>query len=137
TGIINFAKGSVTAPPQMTTDELKALVSAARSLNKQTFAHASGDAGIEHAIQAGVDSIEHGYFLREDQLSTIRDTRVAWVPTFVPLQKQIDFADIMGWNDDVIASIRGILDQHAKMLYKAYQMGVVLIAGSDAGSVAV
>src|SRR5690606_20538359 len=57
TGIINFAKGSVTAPPQMTTDELKALVSAARSLNKQTFAHASGDAGIEHAIQAGVDSI--------------------------------------------------------------------------------
>src|SRR5690606_36256758 len=43
TGIINFKKGAVTAAPQMTLEEVRALVEAASALGKQTFAHASGD----------------------------------------------------------------------------------------------
>lgn len=134
TGIINFKKAAVTAEPQMTTAEVAELVDAAKSFGRQTFAHASGDVGIDRAIDGGVDSIEHGFFLREDQLARIRDRQTAWVPTFAPVQKQVDHAAIMGWDDEIIANLRGILDRHALSLAKAHDMGVLIVAGSDAGS---
>jgi imidazolonepropionase-like amidohydrolase len=134
TGIINFKKGAVTAEPQMTTEEVSKLVSAGKSFGKQTFAHASGDTGIERAIEGGVDSIEHGFFLRDDQLAKLRDLQIAWVPTFAPVQEQIDHADVMGWDQEVVSNLKKILDAHAASLVKAHRMGVQIIAGSDAGS---
>jgi imidazolonepropionase-like amidohydrolase len=134
TGIINFKKGAVTAEPQMTTDEVRMLVVAAKTLGRQTFAHASGDAGIERAIDGGVDSVEHGFFVRADQLAKMRDRQIAWVPTFAPVQEQVDHADVMGWDTEVVSNLKKILDQHAASLVKAHEMGVRIIAGSDAGS---
>lgn len=134
TGIINFKKGAVTTEPQMTTDEIRELVAAAKSFGKQTFAHASGDAGIERAIDGSVDSIEHGFFVRDDQLAKMRDRQIAWVPTFAPVQEQVDHADLMGWDAKVVSNLEKILEQHAKSLVKAYEMGVQIVAGSDAGS---
>ena len=43
----------------MTAAEVTELVAAAKSFDRQTFAHASGDAGIENAVEGGVDSVEH------------------------------------------------------------------------------
>jgi imidazolonepropionase-like amidohydrolase len=134
TGIINFKKGAVTTEPQMTTEEIRALAAAAQAYGRQTFAHASGDAGIERAIEGGVDSIEHGFFVRDDQLAKMRDRNIAWVPTFAPVQRQIDHADRMGWDAQVVANLEKILDKHAESLLKAHRLGVTLMAGSDAGS---
>jgi imidazolonepropionase-like amidohydrolase len=134
TGIINFKQGAVTAAPQMTTEEIGAIVVAAKSHNRQTIAHGSGDDGLERVIEGGVDSIEHGFFLRDDQLAKMRDRNVAWVPTFSPVQKQVDHADRLGWDAQVVANLRKILDRHAASLVKAHAMGVQVIAGSDAGS---
>ena len=134
TGIINFKKGAVTSEPQMTTEEISELVNAAKSFGKQIFAHASGDAGIERAIGAEVDSIEHGFFLRDDQLAKMRDRQIAWVPTFAPVQEQVDHADVMGWDGEVVSNLKKILENHATSLMKAHSMGVQIIAGSDAGS---
>ncbi len=134
TGIINFKKAAVTAEPQMTTEEVAELVAVAKSFNRQTFAHASGDIGIDRAIDGGVDSIEHGFFLRDDQLAKLRGRHIAWVPTFAPVQKQVDHAEIMKWEPDIVTNLRGILDRHAASLAKAHALGVTIIAGSDAGS---
>ncbi len=134
TGIINFKAGAVTAAPQMTTEEISELTAAAKSFGKQTFAHASGDDGIERVIDGGVDSIEHGFFIRADQLSKMRDRQIAWVPTFAPVQKQVVYANLMGWDAGVVLNLKGILDQHASALVKAHELGVQIIAGSDAGS---
>jgi imidazolonepropionase-like amidohydrolase len=137
TGIINFKKGAVTTEPQMTTAEVAEIVAAAKSFGRQTFAHASGDIGIDRAIDGGVDSIEHGFFLRDDQLAKLRDRNIAWVPTYAPVQEQVDHADVMGWDVAIVANLRRILDQHAFTLVRAHAMGVLIIAGSDAGSVGV
>jgi len=134
TGIINFKKGAVTTEPQMTTEEIRELIAAAASFGKQTLAHASGDAGIERAIEGGVDTIEHGFFVRPDQLAKMRDRQIAWVPTFAPVQRQIDYASWMGWDEEVASNLRRVLDQHAETLLRAHEMGVAIIAGSDAGS---
>jgi len=137
TGIINFKKAQVTSEPQMTTEEIAQLVAAAKSFGRQTFAHSSGDTGIDRVIDGGVDSVEHGFFVRDDQLARMRDRRTAWVPTFAPVREQIDHADVMGWDPEVVANLKGILDRHAASLVKAHQMGVLIVAGSDAGSVGV
>jgi imidazolonepropionase-like amidohydrolase len=134
TGIINFKQGAVIAAPQMTTEEIGAIVAAAKSHHRQTIAHGSGDEGLERAIEGGVDSIEHGFFLRDDQLAKMRDRQVAWVPTFSPVQKQVDHADRFGWDAHVVANLSKILDRHAATLVKAHDLGVQVIAGSDAGS---
>ncbi len=134
TGIIDFNRGAVTTRPQMTTEEIRELVAAAEFLGKQTFAHASGDDGIERTIDGGVDSMEHGFFVRADQLAKMRDRQIAWVPTFAPVQKQVDHASIMGWDMHVVGNLKMILDRHAAALVKAQELGVQIIAGSDAGS---
>lgn len=137
TGIIDFKKAQVTSAPQMTLEEVAQLVAAAKSFDRQTFAHASGDIGIDSVIDGGVDSVEHGFFVRDDQLARMRDRRTAWVPTFAPVQKQIDHADLMGWSPEITNNLRGILDRHSASLDRAHKMGVLIIAGSDAGSVGV
>jgi len=134
TSSINFEKGAVTSKPQMTAEEIHELVSAAKLFGKQTFAHASGDAGIENAIEGGVDSVEHGFFIRDDQLAKMRDRQIGWVPTFVPVQKQLEHAKLLGWNSQVISNLKKILAQHIASLVKAQKIGVQIIAGSDAGA---
>jgi len=137
TGIIDFKKAQVTSLPQMSLEEITQLVAAAQSFNRQTFAHASGDVGIEYVIEGGVDSVEHGFFVRDDQLARMRDRRTAWVPTFAPVQEQIDHADVMGWSEEIAANLRGIIERHSASLVRAHEMGVLIVAGSDAGSVGV
>jgi imidazolonepropionase-like amidohydrolase len=134
TGIINFKKAAVTAEPQMTVEEVAEIVSAAKAHERQTFAHASGDTGIDRAIGGGVDSVEHGFFVRDDQLALMRDRQIAWVPTFAPVQEQVDHADRMGWDSEIVGNLQRILERHGESLCKAHEFGVLIVAGSDAGS---
>ncbi len=134
TGIINFAKGAVTAAPQFSTEDVRALVQASHARKRLVMAHASGDAGIECALEGGVDTIEHAYFVRDDQLARMRDRRTAWVPTFTPVREQLDHADQMGWSAEIVDHLKRILDGHAASLARALAMGVPVLVGSDAGS---
>ncbi len=133
-GIINFKEGWVTVPPQMVVEEVRALVEAAKGLGRQTFAHASGAEGVENSIEGGVNTVEHGFFITEDQLMRMRDRQIGWAPTFAPVQLQIDRASELGWDETVVGHLKRIIDSHQTMLHRAHEMGVVVIAGSDAGS---
>src|SRR4029079_6959407 len=55
--------------PQLTPDEMAALIDEAHRLRKKVAAHCHGDRAARYAIMAGVDSIEHGSFLSEETLS--------------------------------------------------------------------
>jgi imidazolonepropionase-like amidohydrolase len=134
TGIIDFKTGKVTKKPQLSRVEIAEIGRVCMECGLQTFAHATGDDGIENVIESFVDSIEHGFFIRDDQLSRMRDKNIAWVPTFTPVQLQIEYKDIMGWDDLVISNLQRILEGHSLSLLKAFDKGVKIIAGSDAGS---
>ncbi|MCG3159012.1 MAG: hypothetical protein DKINENOH_05668 [bacterium] len=137
TDIIDFREGRVTKAPQLTAEEVTELVRAAQEFGKQTLAHASGEDGIACVIEGGVDSVEHGFFIRADQLARMRDRQIAWVPTIAPVQQQIEHAACLGWDERVISNLHKILEQHAASLRNAHEMGVPIVAGSDAGSVGV
>lgn len=132
--IINFKKGAVTKPPQLSIEDVKALAASAAHRGRQTFAHASGVDGIENALQGGVSSIEHGFFITQDQLAFMRDQAVAWVPTFTPVQVQIDRASEMGWSAEIVSMLKQIIEGHCESLRRGSEMGVRILAGSDAGS---
>lgn len=134
TGIIDFKSGCIISPPQMSVSQVDVLVKAAQQHGRQCFAHASGVDGIENVIQGRVKSIEHGYFVTSEQLSRMRDAQIAWVPTLAPVQLQIDRGNELGWDDVVLSHLRRIIENHCRMLVHAQEIGVRIIAGSDAGS---
>ena len=69
--------------PQLTPDEMAALIDEAHRLRKKVAAHCHGDRAARDAIMAGVDSIEHGSFLSEETLSLMKEKETYLVPTLL------------------------------------------------------
>jgi imidazolonepropionase-like amidohydrolase len=67
--------------PELTQDEMDAIVSEAHAWGRKVAAHCHGDTAAKMAIKAGVDSIEHGSFLKDDTLQMMKDKHVYLVPT--------------------------------------------------------
>ncbi|MBT7951170.1 MAG: amidohydrolase family protein [Gammaproteobacteria bacterium] len=68
---------------QMFEDEIKAIVDTAHSMNRKVAAHAHGLDGINAALRAGVDSIEHGTFLDKESIRLFKRNDVYLVPTLL------------------------------------------------------
>lgn len=134
TGIIDFENGRMKGGVQFDLEEAKLIVRTARELGKRTFAHCSGTDGLAIAVSAGIDSIEHGFFMTRDILQIMADLGIAWVPTFSPVQFQHDRPELAGWNAGTVTGLRRILDNHREQLALAAELGVPIVAGSDAGS---
>ena len=67
--------------PNLTVEELKAIVSEGHRANVKVTAHAYGEEALNNVIEAGVDSIEHGIGLTEDIAESIRKRGIYYVPT--------------------------------------------------------
>lgn len=134
TGIIDFATGQVKGEPQFDAAALSLIVRTARTRGLKTFAHCSGLSGLEVAVEAGVDSVEHGFFMNEEILKRLRDRQIAWVPTFSPVYFQWERPEIVGWDVAAVGHLRRIVDDHLEHVRLAHELGVPLVAGSDAGS---
>lgn len=119
--------------PSLTQDELRAAVETAHSLELRVAAHAHATAGINAALKAGVDSIEHGSFLDEESIRLFKETGAYLVPT---LSVQDMIADRV---DEAPEAMRQRLlmyqEEHPENIAKAYQAGVKIALGSDAGVV--
>lgn len=134
TGIIDFESGSVKGAPQFDVESLRLIVRCAREHGLRTFAHCSGTEGIAVSVEAGVDSIEHGFFMTEELLRRMADQGTAWVPTFAPVHFQWRRPEVAGWRPETVLKLGAILEAHREHVARAAQLGVDLVAGSDAGS---
>lgn len=137
TGIIDFDAGAVTDEPQFDLEATRLLVDTARQCGRRVFAHCSGVKGLEIAIEAGVGSIEHGFFMNRDHLRRMADRGIAWTPTFCPVHFQWAHPQAAGWSAQTVGNLRRILDDHARHLLQAHELGVRLLVGTDAGSMGV
>ncbi len=134
TGIIDFKSGSVKGEPQFGVEELRFIVTLGRELGLRTFVHCSGVAGLDVAVAAGVDSIEHGFFMTGAHLKAMADQGIAWVPTVSPVNFQLQRPELAGWDEQTVGNLRRIVDSHLTHIALAAEIGVPLVAGSDAGS---
>ena len=71
--------------PQLTQEELNALVDEAHALRLKTAAHAHGAEGAKRAIRAGIDSIEHGSFMDDEALDLMKQHGTCYNPTLMAL----------------------------------------------------
>ena len=134
TGIIDFAKASVPGTPQFDVETLKLIVRTAHECDRPTLTHCSGAAGLEVAVEGGVDSIEHGFFLNRSLLERMADRNIAWVPTFSPVAFQAQEPQWVGWTDDMVQGIAAIVAAHREAVQLGHSLGVPIVSGSDAGS---
>ena len=134
TGIIDFENGCVKGPVQFDLAETRLIVRTARRLGLKTYAHCNGPEGLNIAVDAGIDSIEHGFFMEPDIVKKMADKGTAWVPTFAPVYFQFARPDVTRWNPVTLAKLHAILQNHFHTVAEASARGVPVVAGSDAGS---
>ena len=124
-----LSKGDDPRASQYSLDELKALVADAHRLGRKVAAHAHGAEGILFAAQAGVDSIEHGTYIDEDDIAAMKQRGTWLVPTLYLI-------DWMRENGHLPAMFqKKMMDVSAAVLQnqrKAIAAGVKVALGTDA-----
>jgi imidazolonepropionase-like amidohydrolase len=118
---------------QMTLEEMTAACVEAHKAGRRVAAHAQGAQGIRDALAAGVDTIEHGFYLEADCVDLmVREGRVL-VPTFAAADAMLDGAD-QGVPAYMVEKIRRIASAHDASFKRALDAGVPLACGTDAGT---
>ena len=116
--------------PTFTAAELKAMVEAAHLSGRPVAAHAMSDAGIRMAVDAGVDTIEHGYDASADTFRRMRDRKVAWLPTLTAVEAYATYFDhYVPGSSPPTQEMRDV----AQAFDRARKAGVTIACGSDVG----
>ena len=133
-GIVNFEKAEVPGEAQFPVSAVRDVVTLAHDNGRRVIAHASGEAGCLVAADAGVDTIEHAYFVSPQTLDIMAAKRLTWLPTLAPVHAQWRDAERYGHSPAIRDSLRRILDGHAQRIAYAAEIGVCIAGGSDSGS---
>jgi len=133
TGIIRFDDFRKVGPTQWAAGELKELVESAHKRGILVMAHASGEEGISVAIAAGVDSVEHGYYMTTRQLELLKEKNIAWVPTVAPIGNILKYPTDR-YSSHEINTLKRILEAQISKIQEAYDLNVRLGIGTDAGA---
>ena len=130
-GLVSLSNYGKETSPHFSMNELKKIVEMGRGLGLTIMVHANGNKPVESAIEAGCNSIEHGFFMGEDNLKRMADNRVVWVPT-VNTMEAIRKMSLPGSREYEIAS-KNIYHQIGQV-EKAIRYGVTIAVGTDSGS---
>jgi imidazolonepropionase-like amidohydrolase len=117
--------------PQLTQDEMDAIVEEAHRLRKKVAAHAHGAQGAKVAIRAGVDSIEHGSFLDDEALRMMKDKGTYLVPTLLAGEYVAGKAAVRQYPPEIAEKARQAVAVRSKMFKNALRLGVKIAFGTD------
>jgi imidazolonepropionase-like amidohydrolase len=111
-------------------NEMQALTDEAHALDRRVMCHALGGRGLRTAIEAGVDSIEHGCYLAEEPelLDMMARRGIFFVPTFAVYDFHRKSA-----LPHIRERARHLREPHMESLRRAFAAGVKIAAGTDAG----
>jgi imidazolonepropionase-like amidohydrolase len=119
--------------PQMTIEEIKAVVAAAHDYGFTVAAHAHGAEAIRRAVLGGVDSIEHGTFMDADDMKLMKEHGTWYVPTIIAGKYVEQMAAKPGYYPpQVAAKARQVGPIIQATAGKAYKAGVKIAFGTDA-----
>jgi imidazolonepropionase-like amidohydrolase len=129
-----LTKGAVPGIAQLTPDELAAAIDEAHSHGLRVAAHAIGTQGIKNALNAGIDSIEHGTMLDDECIDVMKRRGTYLVPTLsAPTCIMAHLEE--GHQPKYIADkARALNEVMLANLRRAFDGGVRIAGGSDAGT---
>ena len=110
--------GLETGSPQLTVEEMRAVVEEAHKAGKKVAAHAHGTQGIKNALSAGCDTIEHCSYLTEEALELLLKTGSFMVSTLVASMQLIWNIDRAGLPQYVLDKIMRHVDHEKESLKK-------------------
>jgi imidazolonepropionase-like amidohydrolase len=119
--------------PQMTIPEIQAVVAAAHDYGFTVAAHAHGAEGIRRAVIGGVDSIEHGTFMNDEDMKLMKEHGTWYVPTIIAGQFVMGKAKEGWYPPQVARKAMEVGPIILKTAGKAYKAGVKIAYGTDAG----
>jgi imidazolonepropionase-like amidohydrolase len=119
--------------PQLTQEELDAMVDEAHALRMRAAAHAHGAEGAKRAIRAGINSIEHGTFLDDEALDLMKQKGTYYVPTLMAAQGLRErMAGGAAFPPAILEKARVAAAALDATVRKAIQKGVKIALGTDA-----
>jgi imidazolonepropionase-like amidohydrolase len=129
-----LTKGAVPGVAQLTVEEMSAACEEAHRHEMRVAAHAIGTQGIKDALRSGVDSIEHGHMLDDEAIELFKEHGAYLVPTLTAPTCILEHAENGGQPDYVVRKARDINEHMARNIRRAFQAGVKVAGGSDAGT---
>ncbi len=128
-----LAIGTEPGEPEMTEDQLRAVVETARAKGVFVTAHAHGAVGIKNAIRAGVRSIEHASLVDDDALAMAMASGTWLVMDIYNGDYIDDIGTKEGWPEEYLRKNRETTDVQRVGFMKAVKRGVKLAYGTDSG----
>jgi imidazolonepropionase-like amidohydrolase len=108
-------------------EEIRVAVEEAHRAGVPVSVHVYGGEAADNAIEAGVDSIEHGFFLTDAQLKRLRDKGIVLVSTDFPRAH----LDVIGTSGGILPPPEVLAPKIIDRLRRAHRLGVHLVFGSD------
>ena len=128
TGLLDFNNhGMVTGTP-LEKEEVREMVHIAHEEGFAVMSHTNGVCGAQAAIEAGVDSLEHGNYMDDETIAMLAASHTVWVPTLVTVR------NLMGCGRYDDAVLQPIIESGETSLRRAFRKKARIVLGSDAGA---
>lgn len=127
-GIMDYHACGILSEEGLPGEEIKELIAIAHAEGFAVMVHANGADAVRSAVLAGADSIEHGNYIDHDCLDAMAEMGTVWVPTVVTI------SNLIGCGRYPDEELKKIFAQASDRLYAAWEKGVHLALGSDAGA---
>jgi imidazolonepropionase-like amidohydrolase len=114
--------------------ELEAAINRAHELGARVTAHCFGEDALPDLVGAGIDCIEHGTGMTPDVISLMAERQVALVPTLINIARFPEIAERGGKYPVYAEHMRSLHRTVSERVRAAYEAGVPIYAGTDAGS---
>ena len=129
-----LTQGNEIGAAQLEEAEMRAAIEEADKAGKLSAVHAHGASGIKNGLRAGVQSVEHAYFLDDEGIQMMLD-RDAWlVPTAAAVGLVVDNGLAAGIPAHVVEKAQSAIASQRASCRKAWQAGVRIAMGTDAGT---
>ena len=112
-----------------TAEELRAAIETAHGLGRPVAVHATSDEGVRRAVEAGCDTVEHGYSASRETFARMAEKNIAFLPTLTAVEALCEYFHGHKRGGD----LHERMDEAARAFTYARREGVVIGCGSDAG----
>jgi len=116
---------------QFTDREIRALVEEAHRVGIPVASHAQGADGILNALENGVDTIEHGFWVTDEVIEAFLETGATFVPTMAIMHRICEYGDDHGVPEYGLEKAREAREAHFESVRKALDAGVPIALGTD------
>ncbi len=128
-GIFEPETGNI-SPGGFNRNELKQIVAIAKDLGLDVACHVNGEQAVSEAVEAGVASIIHGLHVSRETLSVMAENNVRFIPTVNAFSN----LEAIAVNNDAVANIEKVVENHLLAVKTAFDAGVAVLPGSDSGA---